>query len=222
MTAGFFYKVSRKRLTVSTKSRVLYWGVIRNTLKVYLKVLHFLKASEMCPRFACKSSILTLPLFVIYLLILLLVATSSFQQLCLMVDENILKALFLLRIPTLYGKQKQIHVRCGWKQEQEGGGYERKKEGRREGKKKGRKRRKGGMGGKMKTRKSKVFYNVDLTSSLSQTCFTEYVSLGAYNATTTEKPAWSDTAWAIQQPAKNTNSSQWQENQTVTAWEVRL
>jgi len=40
--------------------------------------------------------------------------------------------------------------------------------------------------------KVQAFYNLDLTSNLSQTCFSEYVSLGAYNETT-EKP-WSDIA----------------------------
>jgi len=35
--------------------------------------------------------------------------------------------------------------------------------------------------------KVQAFYNLDLTSNLSQTCFSEYVSLGAYNETT-EKP----------------------------------
>lgn len=108
----------------------------------------------------------------------------------------------------------------GGRNGREAGMEERRKE-EREGKKE-----EGGRGGmerkKMKKRKCKLSYNLDLTSSLSQTCFTEYVSLEAYNATATEKPAWSDTAWTIQQPAKNTNSSQWQENQTVTAWNVRL
>lgn len=41
----------------------------------------------------------------------------------------------------------------------------------------------------MQKRKCKPFYNLDLKPSLSQSCYTEYVSLGVYNAATTEKPA---------------------------------
>ena len=85
-------------------------------------------------------------------------------------------------MPDLDGgrNRREAGVEGGRKEEREG---KKKKEGR------------GGMERKkMKKRKCKLFYNLDLTSSLSQTCFTEYVSLGAYNATTTEQPASSDTA----------------------------
>lgn len=95
-----------KQLTVSFKFIVLYWGLIRKPLKIYLKVLHFLKVSEMYPKLTWKSSISTLPFFIIYLLIPCLVAISSFKQHDLLVDKINLKAFSSLEIPTLGGKWK--------------------------------------------------------------------------------------------------------------------
>lgn len=57
---------------------------------------------------------------------------------------------------------------------------------------KGIKRKKGEEQNEKEDSKVQAFYNLDLTSNLSQTCFLQYVSLGAYYETT-EKP-WSDTA----------------------------
>lgn len=92
-------------------------------------------------RLTCKSSILTLPLFITYLLILLLVATSSFQQLCLMVGENNLKAFFFPE-DSHYIQQLKTDTWQTWMEGGMGGRQGWRKEGRKKEKEK-RKREEG-------------------------------------------------------------------------------